>query len=166
MADSMVIDADESKTKSPETNDSDQNQSAKKSLKRKRASAVDSLTTEEREARINALREELEGLFKYYKEFLDEKVNLNLGDCGSSNSAIACLLEESNLSLSKLVGEIYEKTKETESRITVASVKSSVLFIGQRSLYGVPNADADVLEDEIESCLWCWEVIRLLSLYS
>ena len=162
----MLIDADESKTKSPETNDSDHNKSSKKYLKRTRASVVDSLTTEEREARINALREELEGLFKYYKEVLDEKVNLNLGDNGSNNSAIACLLEESNLSLSKLVGEIYEKTKEKESGITVTSVKSSVLFIGQRSLYGVPNVDADVLEDEIESCLWCWEVIRLLSLYS
>ncbi|KAI8008175.1 Chromatin assembly factor 1 subunit FSM [Camellia lanceoleosa] len=40
---------------------------------------------------------------------------------------------------------------------TVASVKSTVLFIGQRSLYGVPNTDADILEDETESCLWCWE---------
>ncbi|XP_057512130.1 chromatin assembly factor 1 subunit FAS1-like [Actinidia eriantha] len=157
MAEPMVTDVDESKTKKPETNDSDKNQSAKKSLKRKRASVVDSLTTEEREVRINALREELEGLFKYYIEVSDEKVNLNLGDSGSSNSAIAFLLEESNLTLSKLVGEIYEKTKEKESGITVASVKSSVLFIGQRSLYGVPNADADVLEDESESCLWCWE---------
>ncbi|PON99829.1 hypothetical protein TorRG33x02_042470 [Trema orientale] len=25
-------------------------------------------------------------------------------------------------------------------------------------MYGVPNANADVLEDESQSCLWCWEV--------
>ena len=156
----MLIDADESKTKSPETNDSDHNQSSKKYLKRKRASVVDSLTTEEREARINALREELEGLFKYYKEVLDEKLNLDLRECGSSNSTIAFLLEGSNLSLSKLVEKIYEEMK-VKSGITPASVKSSVLLIGQRSFYGVPNVDADVLEDETESCLWCWEVNSL-----
>uniref|UniRef100_A0A5B6YTU5 Putative chromatin assembly factor 1 subunit FAS1 n=1 Tax=Davidia involucrata TaxID=16924 RepID=A0A5B6YTU5_DAVIN len=148
MVDSMVIDV--------EMNGSDQDNSAKKSLKRKRASLVESLSTEERAARIDALREELNGLFKYYREVLDQKVNLDLGECGSSNSTIACLLEESNLPLSKLVDWIYEKMKAKES-ITLASVKSSVLFIGQRSFYGVPNADADVLEDETESCLWCWE---------
>ncbi|XP_057471860.1 chromatin assembly factor 1 subunit FAS1-like [Actinidia eriantha] len=134
----------------------DQNNSAKKSLKRKRASMAEQLTEKERETRIIALSKELECLFKYYKEVLDEKLNLNLRECCSSNSRIACLLEESNLSLSKLVEEIYEKMK-VKSGITPASVKSSVLFIGRRSVYGVPNVDADVLEDETESCLWCWE---------
>lgn len=161
MADLMVIDVDESNNKMKTLDEN--NNSAKKSLKRKRASLVDELTAEERESRIAALNEELEGLFKYYKEVLNEKVNyLELrSECGSSsNSAIACLLEESNLSLSKLVSEIYEKVKEERDvgGITVASVKSSVVFAGQRCLYGVPNADADVLEDETESCLWCWEV--------
>ena len=143
----------------------DQNNSAKKSLKRKRASMAEQLTEKERETRIIALSKELECLFKYYKEVLDEKLNLDLRECCSSNSRIACLLEESNLSLSKLVEEIYEKMK-VKSGITPASVKSSVLFIGRRSFYGVPNVDADVLEDETESCLWCWEVKSLFYISS
>lgn len=53
--------------------------------------------------------------------------------------------------------EIYEKLKLKEG-VTLASVRSSVLFVGQRSMYGIGNADADVLEDDTESCLWCWEV--------
>ncbi|XP_057475665.1 chromatin assembly factor 1 subunit FAS1-like isoform X1 [Actinidia eriantha] len=134
----------------------DQNNSEKKSLKRKRASMAERLTREERESRVIALSQELEGLFKYYKKVVDEKLNLVSRKCGSSNSTIAYLLEESNLSLSKLVEEIYEKVK-VKSGITPASVKSSVLFIEQRSLHGVPNVDADVLEDETKSCLWCWE---------
>ena len=28
-------------------------------------------------------------------------------------------------------------------------------------MYGVPNVDADILEDETHSCLWCWEVFIL-----
>ncbi|KAA8538818.1 hypothetical protein F0562_025509 [Nyssa sinensis] len=154
MVDTMVIDVDE--LKQPEMNDLDQNNSAMKSLKRKRASLLESLSPEERAARIDALGAELNSLFTYYREVLDQKVNLDLGECGSSNSTIACLLEESILPLSKLVDGIYEKMKAKES-ITLTSVKSSVLFIGQRSFYGVPHADADVLEDETESCLWCWE---------
>ncbi|KAL6998034.1 hypothetical protein U1Q18_008158 [Sarracenia purpurea var. burkii] len=165
MAEPIVIEANESKNKKPETNILDHNNSAKKSLKRKRASPVELLTTEERDARITALREELKDLFKLYKEVFEEKINLDNIDCGLTNSAIACLIEESPLSLSKLVGEIYEKMQTREggsgSPITLASVKSSVLFIGRRSLYGMLNADADVLEDESESCLWCWETIDL-----
>ncbi|KAL7264124.1 hypothetical protein ACSBR1_002137 [Camellia fascicularis] len=34
-----------------------------------------------------------------------------------------------------------------------------MVFPKRRSLYGVRNADADILEDETESCLWCWEFI-------
>ncbi|GMP98991.1 hypothetical protein CsSME_00046651 [Camellia sinensis var. sinensis] len=70
MEDSMVVDADESKKMSSNL---DHENSATKSLKkRKRASfsssssLVQTLTTEEREARVNALRVETEGLFKYY----------------------------------------------------------------------------------------------------
>ncbi|KAF5943336.1 hypothetical protein HYC85_017413 [Camellia sinensis] len=114
----------------------------------------------------------MEGLFKYYKEVLDDKINLDLNECGLSNSAIAYLLEETTLSLSKLVDQIYEKMRARESgsasrfSTTVASVKSTVLFISQRSLYGVPNADADILEDETESCLWCWEISDLFCFYA
>ncbi|XP_059665638.1 chromatin assembly factor 1 subunit FAS1-like [Cornus florida] len=159
MVDVVVIDPEESEK--TEMNSSDQSNSAKKSLKRKRASLIESLSTEERLARIEALREELDGLFKYYRVVLDEKVNLDLNNCNSNNSRIACLLEESNLPLSKLVVEVYHKLKAKDGEnglsITLASVKSSVLLIGQRWFYGVPSADADVLEDETESCLWCWE---------
>ncbi|KAL7254330.1 hypothetical protein ACSBR1_008683 [Camellia fascicularis] len=34
-----------------------------------------------------------------------------------------------------------------------------MVFPKRRSLYGVRNADADILEDETESCLWCWKFI-------
>ncbi|KAL8157597.1 hypothetical protein AgCh_002348 [Apium graveolens] len=57
------------------------------------------------------------------------------------------------LELSKLVDEIYEKVKEKESGVSVTSVKSFVLLIGQRSFYGLMNVNADVLEDGSEACL-------------
>ncbi|CAL5357165.1 unnamed protein product [Camellia sinensis] len=169
MEDPMVVDADESKKMS--SNLDHENNATKSLKKRKKASfsssssssLVQTLTTEEREAQVNALRVETEGLFKYYKEVSDDKINLDLNGCGSSNLAIAYLLEETTLSLSKLVDQIYEKMKARESgsasglSTIVAFVKSTVLFIGQRSLYEVLNADADILEDETESCLRCWE---------
>lgn len=67
-------------------------------------------------------------------------------------------MEEISLPLSKLVDEIFAKLKEKMESATMASVKSAVVSVGQRVSYGVPNADADVLEDDTESCLWCWEV--------
>ncbi|MCL7029591.1 hypothetical protein MKW94_027957, partial [Papaver nudicaule] len=30
-------------------------------------------------------------------------------------------------------------------------------MVGQRVMYGIGNADADVLEDDSDKCLWCWE---------
>ncbi|KAK2988132.1 hypothetical protein RJ640_017464, partial [Escallonia rubra] len=156
MADVIFVDADESEPKQPEMNGPDQ--STKKSRKRKRASSF-TLTREEREARIDELKRELDGLFKYYTE-INKPVGLDhVVECVSSNSVIACLLEESSLPLSKLVDEIYEKVKERDGfgSVTVASVKSSVLLMGQRLFYGLPNADADVLEDECGWSLWCWE---------
>ena len=131
----------------------------KKATKRKRVELVMSL--EEREARIDALREEIDGLIKYYNEFNSENVVLNVDSVKASclgNSMIACLLEESSLPLSKLVESIFDSVKEKEGLVTLASVKSSVLLIGQRSFYGVQNPNADVLEDESPSSLWCWEV--------
>lgn len=153
MTDVVLINVDE--LQYPETNGLDRGH-ARKSVKRKRASLLENLSTEERESRIVVLNEELNGLFRYFKEVLAEKVHLNVSDCSSTNSVIACFLEESNLPFSKLVKEIYEKTKARDG-VTLASVRSSVLFVGQRMLYGVHNAEADVLEDETESCLWCWE---------
>ncbi|RVX23218.1 hypothetical protein CK203_000194 [Vitis vinifera] len=91
----------------------------KKSLKRKRISPVAGApTVEDRKARIGALRAEMEGLFRYFEE----------------------------ASVVELVSEIYEKVKVRDNGggVTLATVKSSAVLVGQRLAYGVPNADADV----------------------
>ncbi|KAF4376820.1 hypothetical protein F8388_025691 [Cannabis sativa] len=137
----------------------------KKTQKRKRVSlATEKLGKEEKEAKVEALRMELDGLFGYYKEVLGQRqigvLDLNLCRNGV-NAVVASLMEERDLPLSKLVDEIYSRVKSLNEAVfeglTVATVKSTVLFVGQRMMYGVPNADADVLEDQSESCLWCWE---------
>lgn len=143
--------------KHPETDPINSEKSGKKSMKRKRALFDDTLSGEEKESVITGYRQEIDGLLRYAKEVLAEKVHLDDTSCGSINSSIACLLEESRLPFSKLVEEIYEKLKLKDG-VTLASVQSSVLSVGQRSLYGIGNADADVLEDDSELCLWCWEV--------
>ncbi|KAJ7973649.1 Chromatin assembly factor 1 subunit FAS1 [Quillaja saponaria] len=136
---------------------------ARKTQKRKRVSFLaENLCKEEKEAQIEALRKELDGLFGYYKEVTCQKVDSDMNDCVSNNAVIAALMEESELPLSRLVHEIYGKLNKIENgsvrqALTMASVKASVLSIGQRLMYGVFNADADVLEDDSESCLWCWE---------
>ncbi|KAI3705986.1 hypothetical protein L1987_76238 [Smallanthus sonchifolius] len=138
---------------------------AKKSTKRKRVELVMSL--EERVARIRVLREEVDGLMKYYNEGFGGYRLIDVhsvNGISSSNALIACLMEESSLPLSKLVESILESAKEKDGSVTLASVKSSVILIGQRSFYGVQNPNADVLEDESLSCLWCWETrdVKLL----
>ncbi|GAB4835461.1 hypothetical protein Ancab_000369 [Ancistrocladus abbreviatus] len=95
-----------------------------------------------------SLNEELKSLFKFF--------NCSVNNV---NGIIALLLEERSASYSKLANEIYERVKERDCGVTIANVKSSVLYVGQRVSYGVPNADADVLEDETDSALWCWEVV-------
>lgn len=138
---------------------------AKKSVKRKRVDV--SMSLEERDDKVRVLREEIDGLIKYYNEGISGNefsfVDL-MKENGSSNSIVACLLEESSLPLSKLVDSIYEKVKGKDGLMTVAAVKSCVILIGQRSFYGVQNLNADVLEDESPSCLWCWETrdVKLL----
>lgn len=158
MVDLVVIDGSPvHELKCPETNQKSSERSVKKSLKRKRALFDEDLSGEEKESVIGGYRQEIDGLFRYFKDVLVQKAHLDETGCCSSNSLIACLLEESSLPFSKLVDEIYEKLKLKEG-VTLASVRSSVLFVGQRSMYGIGNADADVLEDNSESCLWCWEV--------
>ncbi|XP_065875533.1 chromatin assembly factor 1 subunit FAS1 [Euphorbia lathyris] len=144
----------------------------KKTLKRKRKSSVSSLllhklTNEQKEAHIEVLKKELEGLFGYYREVMDQKVGFGFGaDLGGSegnslNGRVGLLMEESQLALSKLVAEIHFRLSEERGKgnedVTLAMVKTAVLFVGQRVLYGVPNVHADVLEDETQACLWCWE---------
>lgn len=132
-----------------------------KTLKRKRAWSA--LTGEDKESRIRRLNEEMKGLFGYYKEMItNQRLTIDLSECaGSLNGMVAALMEESELPLTKLVEEIHVKLKENGSEklgVGLAAVKSAVLFVGQRVMYGVSNADADILEDDAEASLWCWEV--------
>ncbi|XP_031271979.1 chromatin assembly factor 1 subunit FAS1-like [Pistacia vera] len=65
----------------------------------------------------------------------------------------------------ELVEEIHMKVKENENvGLTLAAVKSAVVCVGHRVMYGFPNVDADVLEDHTQACLWCWETrdVKLL----
>ncbi|KAL5725732.1 hypothetical protein ACHQM5_008848 [Ranunculus cassubicifolius] len=161
MADEMVINVDES-VNQPE-------KKIVKSKKRKRDSLVFVNMSEEEKRtriRIEELKKELESLVNYFKEVsgkndvLEEMSSL----CTSIDQAIACLLEESDLPYSKLVDKIYEKVKGREG-VTLVSVQNKVLFVGQRSMYGVASkADVNVLEDSSENCLWWWETrdVKLL----
>ncbi|XP_004492868.1 chromatin assembly factor 1 subunit FAS1 [Cicer arietinum] len=142
-----------------------------KSNPRKRKKELNSVlqnlrSPEEKQSHIETLEKELEGLFEYYRVVLSKKVAVDLKQCGGSrNAVVAALMEESELPLSKLVDEIHGKLNSELANggivlaesFNSALVKSSVLFIGQRMMYGVPNADADILEDHSDSCLWCWE---------
>ncbi|XP_076903958.1 chromatin assembly factor 1 subunit FAS1-like [Bidens hawaiensis] len=138
----------------------------KKSAKRKRA-AEPPMSLEQRVERIKALREEIDSLIKYYNQQFDvtgvrSLINVNLS--GLSNAVIACLMEESRMSLSKLVESVYEAVKGSDGSVSLVAVKSSLILIGQRVCYGVRDPNADVLEDESGACLWCWETrdIKLL----
>ena len=131
-----------------------------KQLKRKRASNSPVIAAADKDALVARCRQELEGLFQFYKEVSDRKMQLDGGNL-SVNGMVGCLLEESSLGLTKLVDEVYEKLKGLEG-VSVASVRSSVLLAGQRMMYGKSSPDADVLEDESESALWCWEVSWVL----
>lgn len=138
-------------------------------LKRKRVAPLSCLQNpEEKQAKIDALREEINSLVSFGKKLvLENRVALlgNVEKSGTSSAAlngvIACALEESDLPLSKLVDEVFDKVVEkigNADGVTKASVKSIVLLIGQRLCYGVTDANADVLENEADCALWCWEV--------
>ncbi|KAJ1409292.1 chromatin assembly factor 1 subunit FAS1 isoform X1 [Sesbania bispinosa] len=151
MADTKDDDAPRTKGQGRSTNT--------KKQKKNVASSLQNLNADEKEARIEDLEKELEGLFGYYKEVKDQKVSVEVNECGSRNAVIAVLMEESEFPLARLVDEIYDTLKKIQPTTTVtpASVKSCVLSVGQRLSYGVPNADADILEDHSENCFWCWE---------
>ncbi|KAL9351946.1 hypothetical protein Peur_054626 [Populus x canadensis] len=83
--------------------------------------------------------------------------DLSGNECSNVNAMVGLLMEESGMSFTKLVEEIYRKLVKMSGNLTVAVVKNAGLFVGQRVTYGVPNVDADILEDETHSCLWCWE---------
>ena len=166
MPDAPIVDVDaaeEDSQKLQKTNDHSRSRKRKKSAT---SSSPENLTAGEKEARVEALQKELDGLFGYYNEVKSQKVRVELSECGSREAVIAVLMEESELPLSALVEEICERLRSAGSGgavvvpVTRASVKSSVVSIGQRIVYGVPNAEADVLEDHSESCFWCWEVMQ------
>ncbi|XP_025696408.1 chromatin assembly factor 1 subunit FAS1 isoform X1 [Arachis hypogaea] len=160
MAEPMLIDLD---AKLPPSKDPKPNRPRNGWSRKKVISMLQNLkTAEEKQAFVESLEKELEGLFSYYREVMDQKVSIELGECGSRNGVVAALIEESELPLSKLVDEIHDKLKNGDNaaaveQVTHASVKSSVLMLGQRMMYGVANADADILEDQSKSCFWCWE---------
>ncbi|KAL3652074.1 hypothetical protein CASFOL_001755 [Castilleja foliolosa] len=137
----------------------------KKQLKRKRVEpCLVSPSPEEEHTKIVAFRNEIDNLVKLCKNLgLESRGELleNVEKVGNSlNGVIACLMEESDLPLSKLVDGIFEKVNcrnGISESVSKASVKTTVLIIGQRLCYGVISPDADVLEDEDESALWCWE---------
>jgi hypothetical protein len=57
-----------------------------------------------------------------------------------------------------MVQHIYDKFKNKTDQnggveIILVVVRSSMLLIGQRPFYGIPNANVDVLKDESETCL-------------
>lgn len=165
MADAAIVDSDVKVTKEDQLPNSHARPRNIRKRKRPTLSLVN-LSAKEKEAHIEVLQKELDGLFQYYKEVKDQKVYVELSECASRNAVIAVLMEESELPLSRIVDQIHNKLKKAENGlafdpVTYASVKSSLLFVGQRVMYGVPNADADVLEDDSESCFWCWEVFFL-----
>ncbi|KAJ6982831.1 chromatin assembly factor 1 subunit FAS1-like [Populus alba x Populus x berolinensis] len=142
----------------------------KKTLKRKRATLtpkqqqqVLNIRGEQKGAKIEELKREIKGLLGYYKETTSQKMGFGFGvdlsgnECSNVNAMVGLLMEESGMSFTKLVEEIYKKLVKMSGNLTVAVVKNAALFVGQRVMYGVPNVDADILEDETHSCLWCWE---------
>ncbi|BAT83803.1 hypothetical protein VIGAN_04102800 [Vigna angularis var. angularis] len=132
----------------------------------------------EEKKEVESLEKELADLFGYYKEFMAEKVEVDLSSQWSGSrdyveDLVAFMLNESNLPLSKLVDEIYDRlnrevhngTIVVTKRVTYASVRAMVVNEGMRTSFGLPKAGADVWEDTTESCLWCWEAIFSEMLY-
>ena len=139
--------------------------------KRKRNHIIASdLDAEERCSLINQFQSEIDSLLYFFRE--DEgKAESNTESRPRSTlpmlkqrAEIASLVEGSSLPFSKLVTEIHGKLSasvadpESSFSLTLCTLRSSILSIGERIMFGMLNPDADVLEDDSERCLWCWEV--------
>ncbi|MCO5575541.1 hypothetical protein L7F22_029342 [Adiantum nelumboides] len=136
---------------------------AKKGVKRKRAVVTGPLDVESRKSFIKEFNSEVESLIRYYHE--DGKIDLTTasGKSAGRRGEIALALEESSLPFSSLIANLLLQLKASDigqggSDLTPASLRSIVLSIGERISFGTPNPDADILEDDSEACLWCWEV--------
>uniref|UniRef100_A0A1D1XWI5 Chromatin assembly factor 1 subunit A n=1 Tax=Anthurium amnicola TaxID=1678845 RepID=A0A1D1XWI5_9ARAE len=129
----------------------------KRSWKRRRVSGDMNVISTDKECLINAFRKEIDELFKFFNASLGWKLGSVDEKCCSINSAMACMLEGSSLSFSQLSNEIYEKLRAREM-VTLASVQRDMQFISSRLNYGMDSGNQNFLEDESESCLWCWEV--------
>ena len=128
------------------------------------------LDAEEKCSLINQFQSEIDSLVHFFRE--DEgKVQSNIESRPRNTlpmlkqrAEIASLVEGSSLSFSKLVTEIYGKLgtsaaePESSFSMTLCTLRGSILSIGERIMFGILNPDADVLEDDSERCLWCWEV--------
>ncbi|KAJ6891858.1 hypothetical protein NC651_025144 [Populus alba x Populus x berolinensis] len=147
-----------------------------KTLKRKRATLTPkqqqqllNIRGEQKGAKIEELKSEMKGLFGYYKETTSQKMGFGFGvdlsgnECSNVNAMVGLLTGESGMSFTKLVEEIYKKLVKMSGNLTVAVLKNAAFLVGQRVMYGVPNVDADILEDETHSRLWCWEKDQILS---
>jgi chromatin assembly factor 1 subunit A len=126
---------------------------------------------------IEFLQEEIQALVKVFNEEESFQGIVRFRkDRGApaivQRKEIATYLEGSRLPFSALVKDIYQKLSNQNDQdqsksaaVTMASVKSSVLSIGERLSFGITNPDADVLEDDTIQSLWCWEV-RDVKLFS
>ncbi|KAH7440440.1 hypothetical protein KP509_04G107100 [Ceratopteris richardii] len=141
----------------------------KRGLKRKCILPSGRLDAEHSLTLVKELQSEVSSLINFYHE--DGKIDLtavNVQNAGR-RAEIALLVEESGLPFSSLVANILLQLKtSTESHdgsdLTPAALRSTVLSIGERISFGTPNPDADVLEDDSDTCLWCWEIrdVKLL----
>ena len=160
------------KSEPGDTCSNDVRKSAKRTgSKRKRNHIIASdLDAEERCSLINQFQSEIDSLLYFFRE--DEgKAESNTESRPRSTlpmlkqrAEIASLVEGSSLPFSKLVTEIYGKLStrvtdpESSFSMTLCTLRGSILSIGERVMFGILNPDADVLEDDSERCLWCWEV--------
>lgn len=106
-------------------------------------------------------RQEVDRLLVYIEGFLGRSVGLEEvrdgGPLRLDDRVVACLLEESCLPFKKLVQEVRRRL-EVKDGVTLRSVESAVLRVGERCMYGVEEVEASLLDDESEACNWCWEV--------
>ncbi|KAK9138649.1 hypothetical protein Sjap_009243 [Stephania japonica] len=84
----------------------------------------------------------------------------NLGSAEERASRIGGLNREID-GLVRYFKEISVSKGKGRDGVSLASVRNTVIVVGQRKAYGVANPDADSLEDDSEKCLWCWEVMDL-----